>query len=102
VVASAGNVDKLVTLAATVAQRFLAEQIIRVVSQSPYSPDLAPNDFWLFPSPKMGLKGTCFATVKDMAELWKIPKAAFRRRFQQWQDQWAEWVRNSPTLKMMK
>jgi len=40
---------------------------------------------------KMGLKGTRFATMEDiqsnaMAELRKIPKEAFRRCFQQWQD----------------
>ena len=26
----------------------------------PYSPDLAPYDFWLFPKVKMNIKGKCF------------------------------------------
>ena len=80
-----------------VAQQFLAEKSIPVVTQPPYSPDLAPSDFWLFPTPKMGLKGTCFANMEDIkwnatAELQKIPKEAFCRCFQQWQDRWSKCV----------
>ena len=61
------------------------------ITQPPYSPDLAPSDFWLFPTLKMDLKGTRFVTMEDMkwnatAELQKIPKEAFRRCFLQWQD----------------
>jgi hypothetical protein len=68
-----------------------------VITQPSYSPDLALSDFWLFPTLKMGLKRTRFATVQDikwnaMAELWKIPKEAFRRCFQQWQDRWSKSV----------
>jgi hypothetical protein len=64
---------------------------IPVIIQPPYSSDLAPSDFWLFPTLKMGFKGTRFATMGDiksnaMAELRKIPKEAFCRCFQQWQD----------------
>jgi hypothetical protein len=74
-----------------VLQQFLAEKSIPVITQTPYSPDLAPSDFWPFPSLKMGLNGPRFATMKDIewnatAELQKIPKEAFRRSFQQWQD----------------
>jgi len=46
--------------------QFLAEKSIPVITQPPYSPDLAPNDFWLFPTLKMGLKGTRFATMEDI------------------------------------
>jgi hypothetical protein len=73
-----------------VVQQFLAEKSIPVITQPPYSLDLAPSDFWLFPTLKMGLKGTRFATMEDKsnatAELRKIPKKALRRCFQQWQD----------------
>jgi len=46
---------------------------------------------------KMGLKGTRFAIMEDIkwngtAELRKIPKEAFRRCFQQWQDRWSKCV----------
>jgi hypothetical protein len=52
-----------------------------VIAQKPYSPDLAPSG--MFPTLKMGLKGTCFASLEDnksnaKAKLWKIPKEAFR------------------------
>ena len=68
--------------------QFLAAKSIRVITQPPYSPDLAPSNFWLFPTLKMGLKGTHFAATEDIksnatAELRKIPKEAFRRCFQQ-------------------
>jgi len=46
--------------------QFLAEESILVITQPPYSPDLAPSDFWLFPSLKMGLKGPRFATMEDI------------------------------------
>jgi hypothetical protein len=71
-------------------KQFLAEKSIPVVTQPLYSPDLALSDFWLFPTLKMGLKGTRFATMEDinsnvMAGLQKIPKEAFCQCFQQWQ-----------------
>jgi hypothetical protein len=47
-------------------QQFLTEKNIPVIIQPPYSLDLAPNDFWLFPTLKMGLKGTRFATMEDI------------------------------------
>jgi transposase len=74
-----------------VVQQFIPEKNIYIIAQPPYSPDLTPCDFWLFHTMKLGLKGTCFATVKDIKsnvpfELRKIPKEAFRLSFQQWQD----------------
>jgi transposase len=60
-------------------QHYLDEIKILATTQPPYSPDLAPSDFWLFPILKMGLKGKCFATIEYIksnatAELRKIPK----------------------------
>ena len=37
---------------------------IKTVRQPPYSPDLAPNDFWLFPK----LRGCGYETIKEMKE----------------------------------
>jgi hypothetical protein len=70
---------------------------IPVITQPPYSSDLASSDFWLFPTLKMSLKGTRFATMEDIksnvkAELQKIPKEAFFWCFQQWQDRWSKCV----------
>ena len=80
-----------------VVQQFLAEKSIHVITKPPYSPDLAPSDFWMFPALKMGLKGTHFATTEDIksnatAQLRKIPKEVFRRCFQQWHDRWSKFV----------
>ena len=37
---------------------------IKTVPQSPYSPDLAPCDFWLFPK----LRGCHYETIEEMKE----------------------------------
>ena len=37
---------------------------IKTVPQPPYSPDLAPCDFWLFPK----LRGCRYETIEDMKE----------------------------------
>jgi hypothetical protein len=37
-----------------------------IVPHHPYSPDLAPSDFTLFPKLKMKLKGRRFETVSDI------------------------------------
>jgi hypothetical protein len=60
---------------------------IPVITQPPFSPGLAPSDFWLFPILKM-VKGARFATTEDIksnatTELRKTPKEAFCRCFQQ-------------------
>ena len=37
---------------------------IKTVPHPPYSPDLAPYDFWLFPQ----LRGCCYETIEEMKE----------------------------------
>ena len=37
---------------------------IKTVPQTPYSPDLAPCDFWLFPK----LRGCRYEIIKEMKE----------------------------------
>jgi hypothetical protein len=44
-------------------QQFFAKKSIPIVPHASYSSDLAPRDFWLFPTLKMGLRGRRFATV---------------------------------------
>jgi hypothetical protein len=41
-------------------QQFLAQNNIPIVPHPPYSPDLAPSDFWLFPTLKTGPSRTSF------------------------------------------
>lgn len=47
---------------------FLAKHSIPVLNHPPYSPDLAPCDFYLFPKVKSALKGTRFETVEAVKE----------------------------------
>ena len=43
---------------------YLSKMGIKTVTQPPYSPDLAPCDFWLFPK----LRGCRYETIEEMKE----------------------------------
>jgi transposase len=78
-------------------QQFLAKNHIPIVSHPPYSPDLAPSDFWLFPALKMGLRGRSFGTVKYIKEntdarLRAIKKEDFHQFYNNWIDKWNKCV----------
>ena len=60
--------DNTPTHALCLMHRFLAKHQITQVTQPPYSPDLAPCDFWLFPKLKSPLKGKRFQTVDKIQE----------------------------------
>ena len=47
-------------------REFLAKNSITKMDHPPYSPDLAPCNFWLFPKLKNALKGQRFADLSDM------------------------------------
>jgi hypothetical protein len=47
-------------------RQFLAKHKMAVIPHSPYSPDLAPCDFFLFPETKLKLKGCRFDTVEEI------------------------------------
>jgi transposase len=60
-----------------------------VVPHPPYSPDLAPVDFFLFPKLKSSLKGRRFQTVEEIEEnslqaLRTIPQITLYDAFQNW------------------
>jgi hypothetical protein len=44
---------------------FLAKESIMKLDHLPYSPDLAPCDFWLFPKLKTALKGHRLSDIID-------------------------------------
>jgi len=67
-------------------QSFLAKHNTPVLRQAPYSPDMAPCDFWLFPKLKMPLKGTRFQSRED------IMRNATEHCFRQWQNRWEKCV----------
>ena len=47
---------------------YLTKMGIKTVPQSPYSPDLAPCDFWLFPKLKENLRGCRYENIEVMKE----------------------------------
>jgi len=56
-------------------REFLATKLISVLERPAYSPDLAPNDLFLFPKIKEILKGSHFDNIRSntMAALKAIP-----------------------------
>jgi len=46
-------------------QQFLAKNKMALIPHPPYSPDLTPCDFLLFPKIKLKLKGCHFDTTKE-------------------------------------
>ncbi|UYV70518.1 hypothetical protein LAZ67_7003388 [Cordylochernes scorpioides] len=72
---------------------FLAKNRTEILPQPPYSPDIAPNDFFLFPKLKAVLKGRHFDTREDIIEksllaLKSIPKEAYKNCFDNWEKRW--------------
>jgi hypothetical protein len=69
-------------------REFLVKKSITKMDNPPYSPDLAPRDFWLFGKLKNGLKGQRFADIPDiqrnMKLLWGILENDFQDSFWQW------------------
>lgn len=72
---------------------FLAKNSTSIMPQPPYSPDLAPCDFFLFPKLKRPMKGRRFATIEEikaasLKELKAMPKSSFQKCFDDWQKRW--------------
>jgi transposase len=53
-----GNHDNAPAHKVLCVKQFLGQKSITEVEQSPYFPDLAPNNLWLFSKNKVLLKGT--------------------------------------------
>ena len=51
---------------------------IKTVAHPPYSPDLAPCDFWLFPK----LRGCCYETIEVMKVIDLLKREDFDGAFQ--------------------
>ena len=52
----------------TPVKNYLTKMGIKTVPQPPYSPDLAPCDFWLFPKLKEKLRASRYETIEEMKE----------------------------------
>jgi len=69
---------------------FLTKKGILVFPQLPYSPDLSPCDFFLFPELKFYLKGSHFGTVDNIQkvvteQLWALPHEDFQHCYRDWE-----------------
>jgi hypothetical protein len=68
---------------------FVTNSNMVIVPHPPYSPDLAPCDFALFPNLKMKLKGRRFEIVSDIQRvLDSIKENDFHGAFEAWKKQW--------------
>ena len=71
----------------------VCEGVLTVLEHTAYSPDLAPNDFFLFPKLKEILKGRHFDDIDDIrsnttAALKAIPQNHFQNCFEGWTRHW--------------
>lgn len=78
---------------ALVVQEFLASHNIATVPHSPYSPDLAPLDFYAFPKVKTRLKGHRYSSVEEVqkattAVLKDVFSQGAQGCFEQWVNRW--------------
>ena len=68
---------------------FLKKEKVTVLPHSPYSPDLAPCDFFLFPKLKTFLAGRKYQSRQALGSaihqyLITVPKSAYRDAFKKW------------------
>ena len=78
--------------------QFFDNNNFEVVPHAPYSPDLAPSDFWLFPTMKGTLRGRTFSSRCALATAifqWseQTPKEAFAAAMQSWHERCEKCVR---------
>lgn len=74
---------------AALTTNFLKQQRIRTIRHPPYSPDLAPCDFWLFPKLAERMAGRKFERSQDLAhcinaELRALHTSEYRAAFESW------------------
>ena len=74
---------------AIIIKEYKTKNSINTIEQPPYSPDLAPCDFFLFPKLKLPLRGTRFQSIEaiktnSQRELKAIPLAAYERCMEEW------------------
>ena len=69
---------------------FLAKDETKVIAQPPYSSDLAPCDFFLFPNLKYPLRGTSIKAIQrnSLKELKDIPVEVYKKCMENWINRW--------------
>ena len=69
---------------------FLAKNKTLIMPQPPYSPDLIPAEFFLFPKSKTPMKGKRFAVIEEIKEIKSkqsrlaILNSALQKSFEDW------------------
>ena len=71
----------------------LQMQGIETLPHSPYSPDIAPCDFWLFGILKSSLRGRSFDTDEELMAAARgvvnqLPKSDYKNCYDQWIRRW--------------
>ena len=80
---------------ASLIREFLTKHETTVVPKPPYSPDLAPADFLLFPKLKSSLKGRRFQTVDEIEEnSMRDRRAIPQNTFQNWEKRWERCIKS--------
>lgn len=74
-------------------REYLTKNSVSIVPQAPYSPDMAPADFFLFAKLKLPLRGRRFESIpsikeNSLRELKAIPQSAFEGAFEGWIKRW--------------
>jgi len=78
--------------------KFLAKKGIEVVPHPPYSPDMAPSDFFLYPSMKSNMRGVKYESREEIiqavyAELKRLSKNGLSHVFEMWRHRWNKCIR---------
>ena len=87
--ASPSDDDNAPSHSSLIVTEFLAKHETKVIAQPPYSPDLAPCDFFLFPKLKYPLQGTRQESIEaikrnSLKELKAIPAEAYKKCMENW------------------
>lgn len=82
---------------ARIVTQFLENTQTNVIEHPPYSPDLAPSDYWLFNRLKTQMCGEIFATADEICQrvnnvLCTIPAADFRAAMFRLRDRWQKCI----------
>lgn len=78
-------------------REYQAKHKLTTLLQPPYSPDMAPADFFLFPRIKTVLKGIRFGSTEAIQDavtraLAEVPVEAFQDAYRAWQSRWKKCV----------
>ncbi len=90
------HMDNASSHTADLTLRLLRQLQLTRLPHPPYSPDLAPNDFWLYPTMKKNLKGRTFPNLNALQqeaqrEINNIPAEAYHNALLvKWPHRWAQ------------